>query len=636
LADKLDFEEAKRGLLALPTNPVIKNEKGEVVWDIGRWNFLLQGKDFDSIHPSLQRQAILNMSQGLYEVVPGVYQVRGFDLANISFIKGNTGWIVIDPLTSSETARAALDLVNEKLGKRPVVAVIISHSHGDHFGGTAGVVDAADVRSGKVPLITPKNFMYEAISENLYAGNAMVRRKSYTYGDVLPASPYGHVDSSIGKFVSSGSLSIVQPSKEISQPMEELTIDGVKMVFQNTPGTEAPAEMNTWFPQFKAFWAAENMVGTLHNILTLRGAQVRDSLAWSKYINQAMYMFGDQAEVMFASHTWPHWGKERILGVMRGQRDMYANLNNQVLFLANSGVTINQIQNKYVPPKSLQELWFARGYHGSYEHNSRAVVQRYLGYWDLNPATLDPLSPEDSAPMYVEMMGGAGKILAKGKELYDQGKYRMAQEIVNKVVLAQGDNQAARDLLADIFEQQGYQYESPSLRNSFLSATKELRDGVVPVKAASTGSPDFIRGTSTELFLEYLGVRVDSRKAAGLKFKINLALPDVDEKFVVEMSNATLTSIAGFQASDADLSITLNRSDLNEFMMGRATLPALAQAGKAKLAGNPQVWQQLAGTLGTFDPWFEIFPGPKSMTAAASQALADPFAERPRARANTD
>ena len=386
---------------------------------------------------------------------------------------------------------------------------------------------------------------------------------------------------------SAGSLGIIAPSKEITLPIEELTIDGIKMVFQNTPGTEAPAEMNTWFPQFKAFWAAENITATQHNILTLRGAPVRDALAWSKYINESMYKFGNEAEVMFASHTWPRWGKERILQVMRGQRDMYANLNNQVLHLANSGVTINQIQNVYAPPKALQELWFARGYHGSYEHNSRAVMQRYLGFWDLNPTTLDPLSPEDSAPMYVEMMGGVGKILAKGKELYDQGKYRMAQEMVNKVVLAQAGNQAARDLLADIFEQQGYQYESPSLRNSFLSAAKELRDGVVPVKAASPGNADFVRGTSTELFLEYLGIQVDSRKAGGLKFKINLSTPDNGEKFVVEMSNATLTSIAGYQASDADLSITINRSDLEQFMLGRATLAAAGAGRQGQAGGQP-------------------------------------------------
>ena len=381
-ADKQDFEEAKRGFIAAPSFRKIMNDKGDVAWNIDNWDFLLNGKDYDSIHPSLERQALLNMEYGLFEVVPGIYQVRGFDLANISFIKGNTGWIVIDPLTVKETARAALKFVNEKLGERPVVAVIISHSHGDHFGGIRGVVDDAALAAGKVEIIAPSGFMNEAIAENLYAGNVMTRRKSYTYGDLMPTSPYGQVDASIGKSVASGDVGILPPTISIEKPIEELTIDGVRMVFQNTPGTEAPSEMNTWFPDLKAFWAAENIVAGQHNILTLRGAPVRDALAWSQYINEALYLFGDQADVMFASHSWPRWGKERITEVMRGQRDMYANLNNQVMHLANTGVTINQIHNVYEPPKSLQALWYARGYHGSYLHNSRAVIQRYLGFWD--------------------------------------------------------------------------------------------------------------------------------------------------------------------------------------------------------------------------------------------------------------
>jgi alkyl sulfatase BDS1-like metallo-beta-lactamase superfamily hydrolase len=376
LADRQDFQEAKRGFIAAPSYRKIMNDEGGVAWDIDNWNFLLRGKDYDSIHPSLQRQALLNMEYGLYEVVPGIYQVRGFDLANISFIRGNTGWIVIDPLTVKETSRAALRFINERLGERPVVAVIVSHSHGDHFGGIRGVVDDAALAAGRVQIIAPKGFINEAIAENLYAGNAMTRRKSYTYGDVVPPSPYGQVDASIGKAVASGDVGILPPTRSIEQPIEELTIDGVRMVFQNTPGTEAPAEMNTWFPDYKAFWAAENIVSSLHNILTLRGAPVRDALAWSQYINVALYQFGDQADVMFASHSWPRWGKERIAEVMRGQRDMYANLNNQVLHLANTGVTISQIHNVYEPPKSLQEQWYDRGYHGSYLHNSRAVIQR--------------------------------------------------------------------------------------------------------------------------------------------------------------------------------------------------------------------------------------------------------------------
>lgn len=617
LADKQDFQEAKRGFIAAPSSRKIMNDKGEVAWNMDNWDFLLKGKDYDSIHPSLQRQALLNMEYGLYEVVPGIYQVRGFDLANISFIKSKTGWIVIDPLTVKETSRAALKFVNEKLGARPVVAVIISHSHGDHFGGIRGVVDETALAAGKVQIIAPKGFVYEAISENLYGGNAMTRRKSYTYGDVVPTGPYGHVDASIGKAVASGDVGILPPTRVIEQPIEELTVDGVRLVFQNTPGTEAPAEMNTWFPDFKAFWAAENIVGGLHNILTLRGAPVRDALAWSKYINEANYRFGDQAEVMFASHSWPRWGKDRIKEVLRGQRDMYANLNNQVMHLANMGVTINQIHNAYDPPKSLQQEWYARGYHGSYLHNSRAVIQRYLGFWDLNPATLVPLSPEDSAPLYVEMMGGAQKILAKGRELYDQGKYRHAVEILNKLVYAEPGNQTAKDLLADTYEQLGYQFESPSLRNSFLAGTKELRDGIVAVKAAKTGSPDFVRGTTTELFLNYLGIQMDSRKAEGMKFTINLATPDNGEKFVVEMSNATLTTIAGYQTKDADLTITIDRRELEDVMIGSAKLADKVAAGKAKMEGDPQVLAQLGSTMDKFDNWFEVLPGTKKKEAVA-------------------
>jgi alkyl sulfatase BDS1-like metallo-beta-lactamase superfamily hydrolase len=340
LADRDDFAENDRGFIAAPDFKQIMADAGHVAWDMGRYDFLLQGQEFDSVHPSLQRQAILNMAYGLYEVIPGIYQVRGFDLANISFIKGDTGWIVFDPLTAQETARAALKFVNEQLGERPVVAVVYSHSHADHFGGVRGVVDEADVRSGKVKIIAPIEFMDHAVSENVYAGNAMSRRLFFQYGVLLPASPFGHVDQSIGKNVAAGNLGLIPPTVIIEDAIEEMTIDGVKMIFQNTPGTEAPAEMNTYFPDLKAFWAAENITGTIHNIYTLRGALVRDALAWSKFINEALYLFGREAEVMFASHSWPRWGNDRVQEVIRGQRDMYAHLNNQVLHLANQGVTI--------------------------------------------------------------------------------------------------------------------------------------------------------------------------------------------------------------------------------------------------------------------------------------------------------
>ena len=428
--DERDFEEAKKGFIAAPPYKQIMADAGHVAWDMASYEFLLQGKDFDSIHPSLQRQAVLNMAYGLYEVVPDrIYQVRGFDLANISFIKGDTGWIIFDPLTAKETARAALEFINEKLGKRPVVGVVYSHSHVDHFGGVRGVVDEADVRSGKVPIIAPEGFLNAAISENVFAGNAMTRRTQYQYAVLLARSPFGHVDQSIGKNVASGNVGLIAPTRLITKDFEELTIDGVKMVFQNTPDTEAPVEMNTYFPQFKAFWAAENITGTIHNIYTLRGAPVRNALNWSKQINAALWKFGQEAEVMFASHSWPRWGNARIQEVMRAQRDTYANLNNQSLHYANQGVTINEIHRVYQLPPSLQKQWAARSYHGSEQHNSRGVINRFLGYWDGNPATLIPLKPSESAPLYVEMMGGADKIMAKGRELYDQGKYLEASEI---------------------------------------------------------------------------------------------------------------------------------------------------------------------------------------------------------------
>lgn len=608
--DKRDFEEAKKGFIAAPAYKQIMAEAGHVAWDIGSYDYLLQGKDFDSIHPSLQRQAILNMEYGLYEVLPGkIYQVRGYDLANISFIKSDTGWIVFDPLTAKETAAAALKFINEQLGHRPVVAVVYSHSHADHFGGVRGVVDEANVNSGKVKIIAPVGFMDHAVSENVYAGNAMNRRMFFQYGVLLPRSPFGHVDQAIGKNTAAGNLGLIAPTVVIKENIEEMTVDGVKMVFQNTPGTEAPAEMNTWFPEMKAFWAAENITGTIHNIYTLRGALIRDALEWSKQINKSLYLFGDKAEVMFAAHSWPRWGNDRIQEVMRTQRDTYANLNNGVLHLANQGITINQIHNVYKVPTSLQNQWSARSYHGSVEHNSRGVVNRYLGYWDGNPSTLIPLSPEDSSPLYVEMMGGSKKILAKGEELYKQGKYRYAQEILNKLIYAEPKNQPAKDLLADVFEQIGYQQESPSVRNSFLAAAYELRNGIPSGASPKTSGPDMIRAMTTELWLDFLGVRLDSHKADGKHFKINLLTPDNKEKFVLELSNGTLTNIAGYQVDDADLNITINRSDLEKTMMGAVSLDEQIKSGKAKLKGNREVLNQLKAMLVHFDLGFEMMPG---------------------------
>ena len=612
MSDARDLEESRRGFIAAPADRKILDGKGGVVWDMARYDFLTQGRSYDSIHPSLQHQAEANMGFGLYEVVPGrIYQVRGFDLSNISFIKGDSGWIVFDPLTTRETAAAALALVTEKLGKRPVLAVVYSHSHADHFGGVRGVIDEADVKSGKVAVIAPAGFMDHAASEYVYAGAAMNRRLQYQYGTFLARSAQGHVDQAIGKAVAVGTITLIAPTRIIEGAGDELTIDGIRMVFQNTPGTEAPAEMNTWFPQFKAFWAAENITGTIHNIYTLRGALVRDALYWSKQINEALYRFGGEAEVMFASHNWPRWGNARIQEVMRAQRDAYAHLNNWVLHLANQGVTINEIHNVYRQPKSLQQQWAAHSYHGSEEHNSRAVINRYLGYWDGNPATLIPLSPRDTAPMYVSMMGGAEKILAKAGELHGRGEDLQAMELLNKVVYAEPGNIAAKQLLADVFEQIGYQKESSSVRNAFLAAALDLRSDMPSAPAPAIGA-DILRSLTAEQLLDLAAIQLDSERAEGQRFTLNLVIPDIGEKFVVELSNATLTHIKGTQAGAPDATLTIDRSDLLPLLAGMVPMETLIESGKARLDGDGAVLARLRGLLVSFKPDFEIMPGTRA------------------------
>lgn len=439
-ADQEDFKLVEKGLIAQQKDLEIKDANGKVVWELGNYRFLLDGLDYDSIHPSLQRQAQLNMHHGLYKVTDRIYQVRGYDLANITFVKGDTGWIVFDPLTVPATAKAALDFVNQELGERPVKAVVYSHAHADHFGGVKGIVSQEQVDRGEVPIIAPKGFLNHAVAENVLAGNAMSRRTTYQYGNVLPKGATGQVDAAIGKNVAQGEVSLIAPTKVISEQTETVVIDGVTMEFQNTPGTESPAEMNTYFPQFKALWMAENTVGGLHNVYTLRGAEVRDAKAWSKYINESIHMYAKEADVMFASHTWPRWGNDNINHFLRKQRDMYGYIHDQALRLANHGVTINEIQDEFHVPDVLAHEWYNRGYHGSYHRNAKAVINKYLGYFDMNPATLRPLAPTDAAPKYVAAMGGMDNVIKLGKEAFDKGEFRWCAEIVDKAVFAEPSN----------------------------------------------------------------------------------------------------------------------------------------------------------------------------------------------------
>jgi alkyl sulfatase BDS1-like metallo-beta-lactamase superfamily hydrolase len=507
----------------------------------------------------------------------------------------------------------------------PITAVIYSHTHGDHWGGVRGLITDEDVSSGRVEVIAPDGFMDHLVSENVFAGNAMNRRMFYQYGLLLPRSPYGFVSQGLGHGVSNGSIGLIAPTRLITGPIVDTTVDGVRMIFQNTPNTEAPVEMNTYLPELKALWMAENVMAGLHNIYTLRGAPVRNALNWSKYINDALYRFGGEAEVMFASHHWPRWGNERIQEILRAQRDMYANLNNQVLHLANQGVTINQIHNVYEEPKSLQQNWYNRGYHGSYKHNSRGVIQRFLGFWDCNPTTLIPMSPDESAPLYVEMMGGAGKIMARSSQLINEGKYFHATEILDKLVQAEPGNRMAKDLLADAFEQIGYQQENPGLRNSFLSGAYELRNDIPTSATPNTASPDTIRAMSTGQFLDFLGIRMDSRRAEDLSFTMNLVTPDNGEQFAIELANATLTNIQGFQVAKPDFSMTINRSALEQVMMGAKTLEALIGDGTAKVSGDISILGKLAALMVEFDPLFPVMPGTQRRTAAPEMADGEEF-----------
>jgi len=608
--DDRDYEESQRGFIAAPGYRQIISDNGRVIWDMSRYDFLSNGENFDTIHPSLLRQAILNMNYGLYEIVPNfIYQVRGFDLSNMTLVKGDSGWIIFDVLLTEETAEAAFELATLHLGELPIKAIIYSHSHIDHFGGVRGLVSEEEVEQGETQIIAPAGFMAEAISENIHAGNAMTRRAGLQYGRNIPSSPFGQVDSAIGKALAVGSSGLIAPSLVIQDDFEEHIIDGVSMVFQNTPGTEAPAEMNTWLPEHNVLWAAENITATIHNVYTLRGALVRDALSWSKQINEALYRFGKDAQVLISSHNWPRWGNERIQEVMRAQRDAYANLNNQVLFLANQGVTINEIHNEYVVPASLQQKWSARQYHGSEFHNARAVLNRYLGYWDGNPATLTPLSPSDSAPLFVDMMGGAEAIISRAEDLYSSGQYHLAIEILNKLIYAEPENQRGKNLLADAFEQLGYQYESASLRNVFLASAEELRSGIQIARAPRGASPSFARAMTTSQWWDAMATRVDSAAADGNNYTLNFVTPDTNQQFVIEMSSGTLSNIEGYLSEVADAKITIDREDLEAVIMGQATLEDQLLSGSAIAEGDVQILQSLSSVLINFSPGFEILPG---------------------------
>src|SRR5262245_34911512 len=522
--DRGDFADAERGLIAKPEKVTIRNAKGDVVWDLEQYKAYISDDKAapDSVNPSLWRNAQLNMKHGLFRVHDRIFQVRGFDLSNITFVQGDSGWIVLDPLISAETAKAAYDLVSQHLGRKPVSAVIYSHSHIDHYGGVRGIVDEADVKSGKVPILAPEHFTEHAISENVIAGNAMGRRAIYMYGALLPRNAMGSVNGGLGQTTSTGAAGLIEPTREIKTTGEEVTIDGVKMVFQMTPGTEAPAEMNTYFPQFRAMWMAENSTNTLHNVLTLRGALVRDPLKWANFLNETIDLYGEGTDVKFQAHHWPMWGNARIIDYWKKYRDLYKYQHDQALNLLNKGYTGIEISNMVKLPPELDKQWYNRGYYGTVRHNTRAIYQRYMGFYDANPSTLDQLPPAEAAKKYVEHMGGASAILQKAKADFDKGDYRWVAEALKHVVFADPDNKEGRELLADAYEQMGYQAESGPWRAIYLQGAFELRNGVPQAGGTNVASPDTIKAMAPEMTLDYLAWRINSQTAAGKDIDVGL------------------------------------------------------------------------------------------------------------------
>ena len=605
--DRSDFEDASRGLIVKPDTLTIKDANGNVVWDLEEYKKFI-GDDKpppDTVNPSLWRNTQLNMHYGLFKVHDRIFQVRGFDLSNITFIQGDTGWIVFDPLISAETAKAAHELVTQQLGPRPVFAVIYSHSHIDHYGGVRGVVDEADVKAGKVQILAPEHFTEHAISENVIAGNAMGRRAIYMYGALLPRNAQGGVNGGLGQTTSTGAAGLILPTREIKTTGEEVVIDGVRMVFQMTPGTEAPAEMNTFFPQFRAMWMAENSTNTLHNVLTLRGAQVRDPLKWASYLNETIDLYGPNVDVKFQAHHWPMWGNEKIIEYWKKHRDMYKYIHDQSVNLLNKGYTGVELSNMVKLPLELDKQWYNRGYYGSVKHDTRAVYQRYMGFYDAVPATLDQLPPVDAARKYVDYMGGAAAILAKAKADYDKGEYRWVAEIVQRVVFADPNDKDAKELLADAYEQMGYQAESGPWRSIYLQGAYELRNGVPSAGGTNTASPDTIKAMPPEMTFDYFGVRLNGEKAAGKKIVINIEFTDLQKPYALTVENGVL-NYAKQAAPNADAKLTLTKTVLDRIQLGEITPEQAISAGEMRLEGKREAFVDFVGMLDKFPFWFNI------------------------------
>ena len=583
LDDPQDFEDAKRGLIARPEGR-ITGSKGEVIIDFDAFSFV-EGKAPQTVNPSLWRHAILNTQIGLFKVTEGIYQVRGFDIANMTLIEGNTGWIVVDPLTCRESATAAIAFARKHLGDKKVSAIIFTHSHIDHFGGVFGVISPQDAAERKIPVIAPDGFMQEATSENIMVGTAMGRRASYQFGKDLERSAKGIVDTGLSKAAAVGNFGILPPNRIIKQAKENMAMDGVRFVFYNVPGAEAPAELTFLLPDKKAYCGADNLVQTMHNLLPVRGAKVRDALLWSNYLDQALEETAD-AEVFFAQHNWPIWGRARIAEFITKHRDVYKYTHDQTVRLINAGYTPREIADMIKLPKSLETYLAARGYYGDLRHNVKAVYQFYMGFYDGNPANLNPLPPEELARRYLELAGGADKAIAVAQNAFDKGDYRWTAELLNHVVFAQPDNKSAIKLLARTYDQMGYMAEAATWRNSYLTAAAELRNGPPKKGVDRTYMIDVLRQTPVERFLDALAASLNGPAAEDKDLKINLVISDTRESFVLWIENAVLHHKRAAPAANADATLTLTKEIFVKMLTGIAGVKDTLLSDDLKLSGN--------------------------------------------------
>jgi alkyl sulfatase BDS1-like metallo-beta-lactamase superfamily hydrolase len=599
-----DFEEARRGLVAAFDPPVVERADGRTAWDLRPYGFL-DGEPPPTADPNLWRQSQLTRIAGLFELAPGVYQLRGFDLSNMHVIEGETGIVVVDPLISAETAAAALALYREHRGDRPVTGLLYTHSHVDHFGGARGVLTPEQASRPELPILAPAGFLDHAVSENVFAGTAMGRRAGYMYGALLGPGPEGQLGAGLGQTTSLGTIGLVPPTVEIDATGREEVVDGVRFVFQLTPGTEAPAEMNFFLPDRGALCAADNVARSMHNILTPRGALVRDPRVWAAYLDETIELFGDAAEVLFSGHHWACWGRERIVDLLEKQRDLYSYLHDQTLRLLNKGLTGPEIAEAIELPPSLAAEWHCREFYGSISHNVKAIYQRYMGWFDGNPAHLWEHPPVERARRYVELMGGAEAVLARARESFEAGDYRWVAEVVNHVVFAEPENEAARELQAEALERLGFGAENATWRNFFLMGAKELREGVAGTPTA-TAPPDIVANLSVSQLLDAMAIRLDGPRAWDRQLRIDWIVTEPDEEHALTLRNGVLSHRPHRHDPPAEAALAVERAALDELLLKTADLSALTESGRLRVEGQAEKLGELLGLLDEPDPGFAI------------------------------